>query len=93
MSIKVTFTKNLQSLVAAPPRELDGGASPTVRSVLDRLFAENRPLRGFVLDEQGGLRRHMVVFINGKQVEDRAGLADSLQDGDELYVMQALSGG
>lgn len=65
----------------------------TVREALDRVFAQNPKLRGYVLDEQGALRRHMIVFVDGAQVVDRSTLADPVDSDGEVYVMQALSGG
>ena len=46
-----------------------------------------------MLDEQGALRHHVVVFVDGVQVRDRATLGDAVDAGGEIYVMQALSGG
>lgn len=87
---RVVFTPNLQRHVACPPVDVPG---TTVREVLERAFAANPAARGYVLDDQGELRHHMVVFVNGQQVEDRSGLSDAVPDGGEVYVMQALSGG
>lgn len=49
--------------------------------------------RSYVLDDQGLLRKHMIVFINGETVRDRDQLTDAVTDDAEIYVMQALSGG
>jgi molybdopterin converting factor small subunit len=87
---RVIFTTNLQRHVPCPPAQAPGG---TVRAVLDAVFATNPAARGYVLDEQGELRKHMLVFVNGTQVRDRTSLSDSVSDGDEIYVLQALSGG
>ena len=87
---RVSFTANLQRHVRAPDAEVTGS---TVREVLDAVFAGNPKLRGYVVDESGALRQHMNVFLNGAQVGDRSGLSDQVADDDELYVMQALSGG
>jgi hypothetical protein len=46
-----------------------------------------------VLDEQGSLRHHMAVFVNGRPVSDRAGLSDEVPPDATLDIMQALSGG
>jgi molybdopterin converting factor small subunit len=87
---RVAFTQNLRRHVACPDAEVEGA---TVRAVLDAVFAGNPPLRGYVLDDQGALRKHMTIFVDGKQVADRAGLSDPVDAGSEIYVMQALSGG
>ena len=47
-------------------------------------------LRFRVIDEQDWFRRHMRVFVNGIQTFD-LGLA--LKPGDEIAIIQALSGG
>lgn len=86
----VTFTANLQQHLAAPPVE---AAGRTVRDVLDSAFRDNPKLRSYVLDDQGGLRKHMVVFVNGRAISDRSKLSDSVPEGADVYVMQALSGG
>jgi hypothetical protein len=61
--------------------------------VLDGFFTHNPLARGYVLDEQGALRKHMLIFINGQQITDRTGLTDAVPVDGEVYVMQALSGG
>ena len=65
---RVVFTTNLQRHVPCPPAEARG---QTVRAALDAVFAGNPQARGYVLDEQGALRKHMLVFVDGRQVEDR----------------------
>lgn len=86
----VVFTANLRQHLACPPVH---AAGRTVREVLDSAFRENPPLRSYVLDDQGAVRRHMVVFVNGRAIGDRSGLSDPVPEGAEVYVMQALSGG
>jgi sulfur-carrier protein len=88
--IRVSFTQNIQRHVMCPAVHVTG---KTVRDVLDCVFAENERARGYVLDDQGRLRRHMVVFVNGEAIADRAGLTDVVPEGAEVFVMQALSGG
>jgi sulfur-carrier protein len=87
---RVVFTQNLQRHVACPPAQAAGA---TVREVLDAVFAGNARARGYVLDEQGALRKHMIVFVNGDQVRDRVHLSDPVPPDGEVYVLQALSGG
>ena len=86
----VVFTPNLKRHVECPTEVVDGS---TVRAVLDAVFAKNPRLRGYVLDDQGGLRYHMNVFVDGEQIADRARLSDPVRAHSEIYVMQALSGG
>lgn len=87
---RVVFTKNLHRHVHCPPASASG---LTVSEVLERVFADNPRLRGYVVDERGALRRHMSIFVDGHHIVDRLSLSDSVGPESEIYVMQALSGG
>ena len=65
----------------------------TVRELLDNLFAEHPQLRGYVLDERGAMRHHVVAFVGGSAVRDKAMLAEPVPEDGEIYLFQALSGG
>ena len=88
--VRVAFTNNLQRHVACPEMQVEG---TTVREALEQVFARNPGARGYVLDEQGALRRHMAVFVDGQQIRDRVQLSDALGRDASIYIMQALSGG
>lgn len=87
---RVVFTPNLERHLSAPIAEV---ACTTVAEALAQVFAANRRLQGYVLDDQGRLRKHVVVFVDGQQVRDRNRLSDDVGEASEIYVMQALSGG
>lgn len=86
----VTFTENIQRHLSCPPAHVDG---QTVREALDAVFESNPSARGYVLDDRGALRHHMIIFVNGRTIKDRQTLSDAVPDNAEVYVMQALSGG
>lgn len=86
----VSFTPNLERHVECPTQAVEGDS---VGAVLGAVFAANPRLRGYVLDDQGALRRHMMVFVDGQQIADRERLSDPVRPTSEIYVMQALSGG
>jgi hypothetical protein len=88
--VTVTFTKNIQRHLACPSFQVEG---ETVRAVMEAVFRANAAARSYVLDDQNALRKHMLIFVNGKQIEDRIHLSDPVPAGAELHVMQALSGG
>jgi molybdopterin synthase sulfur carrier subunit len=87
---KVIFTPNMQRHVACPETLASGD---TVREVLDNAFLHNPRARGYVLDDQGALRRHMMIFLDGHTIRDRAQLSDPVVETSTIYVLQALSGG
>jgi sulfur-carrier protein len=64
------------------------GAS--VSQVLDDLDRRFPGIRFRMVDEQGRLRQHMKVWIGQDPVKD---LSTPVADGDEVTIMQALSGG
>jgi len=86
----VRFTQNIQRHVACPTRVAAGS---TLRAVLDEYFRGNEKARGYVLDEQGKVRQHMIVFIDGELFQDRDTLSDSVKADSVIDVIQALSGG
>lgn len=87
---KVIFASHAQRHVPAPDRVVPG---TSVRDALEAVFADNLPLRAYILDDQGHLRKHVVVFVDGVRVQDRTTLADAVRPDSEIYVLQALSGG
>ena len=87
---RVVFTPNIQRHVACPETE---AAGTTVREVLDAVFVANPQARGYVLDDQKALRRHMTIFVDGVLIRDRVTLKDAVGDASTIYVFQALSGG
>ncbi len=87
---KLEFTANIQRHVACPPRNVPGA---TVAEILAHAFADNPRARAYVLDDQGALRRHMNIFIDGAAITDRQRLSDPVAATSTVYVFQALSGG
>ncbi len=86
----VRFTYAIQRHVACPPGRVAGA---TVREALEAVFAGNPAARSYVLDDQGLLRQHMIVFVDGEVVRDRQRLTDAVTDESAIDVFQALSGG
>lgn len=89
---KLIFTQQLTRFTDAP--EVDTSAA-MLRAGLDAAFQLNPRLRGYVLDEQGHLRKHVVIFVDGVRVRDRdrAALAVPLLSDSTVHILQALSGG
>lgn len=62
----------------------------TLAALLCELDRQFPGLRFRVVDEQDQIRRHIRFFVNGEQTFD---LGCTLRPDDEVYVIQALSGG
>lgn len=87
---RVFFTANLRRHVDCASMDADGA---TVREVLARVFAVQDRLGTYVLDDQGALRKHMTILVDGQRIGDLERLSDSVRPTSEIWVMQALSGG
>jgi len=86
----IAFTSNLRRHVDCPSAEVTGG---TVAECFADYFARQPQVRTYVLDDQGRIRRHVAVFLAGEQLRDPITQSDPVAAGDEITVMQALSGG
>ena len=86
----VRFTSTLARHRPAPMFSAPG---QTVRAVLEEGLADDPLLRSYVLDEQGRVRRHVNIFVDGAMIRDRLRLSDPVGENAEIYVLQALSGG
>lgn len=86
----VTFAPAIQRHVASPPQKVQAN---TVRAALEAVFSSIPKLRDYVLEDQGQLRKHVLIFVDDEQIRDREKLSDSVDDDAEIYVVQALSGG
>ena len=73
MSLWRQWTRGLRRLVDCPSADVPGG---TVGEALAAVFARSPALRGYIVDDQGALRRHVVVFVGGEAVRDRVRWAD-----------------
>lgn len=68
-------------------------AGGTVAEVLARGMAGDDLLKSYVLDEQGRVRKHVSIYLDGTLIRDRIRLSDPVGPLSEIYVLQALSGG
>ncbi len=87
---RLVFTQQLARFTEVP--EIDTSAG-SLREALEAAFAANPRLRGYVLDDQSHLRRHVVVFVDGRRVRDRQRLDFPIPAGSTVHVLQSLAGG
>lgn len=86
----IHLTRHLRNVAPTGPVEVDGA---TLGAALDAYFSVVPRARSYVLDEQGRLRRHVAVFVDGELLMDKTNLKLPVTPHTEIYVMQALSGG
>ncbi|AOK08234.1 thiamine biosynthesis protein ThiS [Burkholderia latens] len=86
----IFFAASIQRHIDTPERDVD---ARTLGEAFEYVFGEQPRLRGYIVDDQGALRKHLSVFIDGQPARDRQHLSDPLGTESRVYVVQALSGG
>lgn len=82
-----------QHLREVGPSQKEMFAGSTVREVLQQAAERYPRLTGYVLDDQGEVRKHVAIFINGELQDRRTVLDRAVEESEEIYILQALSGG
>ena len=85
--MRVLIPGALRSYTERAEVDARGATLGAVLSEMERLYPG---IRFRIIDEQDRIRRHIRIFVNGAQLRD---LAQPLDAGDELVIVQALSGG
>ena len=85
--MKVLIPTPLRSYTGAGMVDADGATVAEILADLDRRYPG---IRFRMIDEQDRMRPHLRLFVNGEQVFE---LAHPLRAGDEVQIVQALSGG
>lgn len=74
------------------PAECEVSAA-TVAELVQRLEEQYPGLAGYLVHEDGSLRKHVNIFIGERFIRDRRRLSDAIPVGESVHIMQALSGG
>ncbi len=87
----VNFTQALKRFYPGlKPMEIRGN---TVAEVVESVNANFPGIKDYLVDEQGRLRKHVNIFVGEKLIHDKQTLSDTVHPHDEVFIMQALSGG
>jgi hypothetical protein len=82
----INFTSFIQHYAPCPPQEVFGN---TVWEVLEAYFETHRRARAYLLDEEGGLRPRLVVYVDGVPLTDRVGLSDPVHARASVFVQHS----
>jgi len=89
--IKVKFTSALKQFFPdLSEQELE---STSIKEIITSIESIYPGMQDYLLDEDGSLRKHVNIFVRDEMMVDRHRLSDTLTDGDEVLIFQALSGG
>ncbi len=87
---RIVLTDHLNRFIDVQHFDVQG---TTLQEILNAAFLKHPSLKSYVVDDQGNLRKHIMVFIDNMLLTDRENLSDIVQPSSEIYIMQALSGG
>jgi len=65
----------------------------TLAEALQSLSLANSKLANYILDEQGNVRKHILISVDNELIHNRKKLEQPLNPDSEIYILQALSGG
>lgn len=88
--VTVEFASSLRRHVECEPQRVPASS---LRAALEAALQAAPALAPYVFDDQRSIRKHVAVFINQTLVRDRQHLEQALRNGDQVLVIQALSGG
>jgi len=88
---KIKFTSALKRFFPSlTEMEIEGN---TVGHVLNNIEKIHPGISSYLVDDNGHLRKHLNIFVQGDLIKDRLSLNDNVNNDDELLIFQALSGG
>lgn len=73
--------------------EVDAAEVRTIRDVLTRVEVDHPALGRRLRDEQGVVRRHVNLYVDGVDIRHAQQLATPVAPGAEVVVVPAVSGG
>jgi molybdopterin synthase sulfur carrier subunit len=85
--------------VPSPLRRLTGGLSKVqaqgadVAELLEDLEVRYPGLRQRICEADGEVKRFVNLFVNGDEIRTLRGLRTPLSNGDEVFIIPAMSGG
>ena len=90
MTVTLRLPSVLKVAVGADRIRVEGA---TVGEALDAACAALPNLRAHILQESGELRPHVLCLLNGRNLLRDGFAGHAVEDGDELLIHQAISGG
>jgi molybdopterin synthase sulfur carrier subunit len=65
----------------------------TVGEALTALWTRHVGLRDRIVTESGEIRPHVNIFVGSRSVKRESGLQTTVEEGDEISILAAVSGG
>jgi molybdopterin converting factor small subunit len=90
---------SLKVVIPTPLRRFTSGAdlveveAATIQGVLDTLDSKYPGFRASVCDDTGSLKRFINIYLDGEDVRFLENLSTPVNDGAEVAIVPAMSGG
>lgn len=91
--VNVHLTRHLYSFFPQLSGQEIAVEASTVGEVIAALEHVAPGIGFYLCDERGCLRRHVNMFVGNQMIRDRRALTDTVSAGDQVHILQALSGG
>lgn len=94
MKIKVKVFARLREILRNREVEVEVGEGATIRDLLLTLVKiYGKELEEYLFSENGNLREHFVIYVNGVGVDEVGGVERALKEGDVVAILPPISGG
>jgi molybdopterin synthase sulfur carrier subunit len=70
--------------------DVDGG---TIGELLDNLEGQHAGIKERIVDEEGGIRRFVNIYVNEEDIRFLDGPDTALKEGDQVTIVPAIAGG
>ncbi len=87
----VEFTSQLAQHVNCPANQTVPAG--TLEELLETMFKQYPALRDYIMQKDGELQNHVSIFVDGQMLPHGQSLDVAVNDGSQIFVMQALAGG
>ncbi len=94
VNVTVKFFTTLREIIGKKDEEMQISDPATFGALLERLSEKHgQNFRDYVYDEQGRMRGHLKVLINGKAVSATNRMRTKLHESDEIAILPPVGGG
>jgi len=89
--VQVNFTSHLETFF--PTLKPQNLMADNLKELMEKLNQLYPGLISYLLEDNGDIRKHVNVFLDGVLIENKSNLDISLKEVSEVFILQALSGG
>jgi len=88
--VKVILPRMLADVLGEETLQVQG---ETIGQAMEAAYRRMPTLRHHLCEETGGFRVHVLCVHDGVSTRDAGGLGKRVREGDEIRILQAISGG